>query len=140
MKRYHYALLFLPLFFMSCATVERDVRVSVRDVESKNAVNNGILIFDRPSFSSWYFSLDPVRAQKYKINVNGTASIDELKEVVWLMKADVHGYDRAVSVFSLTELLQSAPDDWRKMGVEQGKQSSFPGKQLEFRVEASDKN
>ncbi len=122
---------------MSCATVERDVRISVRDAQSKGAVNNGVLIFDRPSFSSWYFSLDPVRSKKYRIDDKGTASIDDLKDVVWSMEADVAGYERAVSVFSLPEMLQLGPDYWRKMGNKESTPSVIPGKQLEFRVEAS---
>lgn len=123
---------------MSCATVERDVRISVRDAQSKSAVDNGTLIFDRPSFSSWYFSLDPVRARKYKINEQGTASIQDLKDVVWSMKADVRGYDPAVSVFSLPEAKQLGPENWRKMAVEQKMQPESPGKQLEYRVEITD--
>ncbi|MFK5924841.1 MAG: hypothetical protein QM496_21900 [Verrucomicrobiota bacterium] len=135
MKNSYYVCLLLPLLLVSCATVERDVRISVRDAESKSAVDNGTLIFDRPSFSSWYFSLDPVRSQKFKINDQGTASIDDLKDVVWSMKADVSGYDPAVSVFSLPEVKQLGPENWRKMAVEQKMQPESPGKQLEYRIE-----
>ena len=122
---------------MSCATLEHDVRISVRDAESKSAVNNGVLMFDRPNFSSWYFSLDPVRSQKPSINSNGVAMVDDLKDVVWSMEADVAGYDRAVAVFSLSEILQAGPDDWRKMGNKKSKPPAFPGKHLEFRLDSA---
>jgi len=140
MNRYVFPLLIFPLFLVSCATVERDVRISLRDAESKSAVNDGVLIFDRPSFSSWYFSLDPLRSQKYKIGSNGSASVAKLKDVVWSMKAEVSGYDRAVSVFSLSELLQLGPDEWRKMSNQRKTQPNFPGKQIEFRVETLGRN
>lgn len=138
MKRVYYTLLVLPLFLVSCATVERDVRISVRDAQSKGAVDNGILIFDRPNFPSWYFSLDPIRARKFKIDGNGVASIDQLKSVVWLMKAEVKGYDRAASVFSLAEAKELGPEDWRKMSNERNARPHFPARQLEFRVEVPD--
>jgi len=135
MNRYHYLLFILPLFLMSCATVEKDVRISLRDAESKSPVDNGILIFDRPNLSSWYFSMDPIRSPKYIIGTMGSVEIDELKDAVWSMKAEVKGYDRAVSVYSLSELLQLGPEDWRKMGNQRSEHPNFPGKQLEFRVE-----
>lgn len=138
MKRVYYTLLILPLFLVSCATVERDVRISVRDAQSKSPVDNGVLIFDRPNFSSWYFSLDPIRAQKFKIADNGVASIDRLKSVVWLMKAEVKGYDRGASVFSLSEAKELGPENWRKMGNERHAHPNFPGRQLEYRVEVPD--
>lgn len=138
MKRFHCTLLILPLFLVSCATVERDVRISVRDAQSKGAVDNGVLIFDRPNFSSWYFSLDPIRAQRFNIDTKGVAAIDKLKSVVWLMKADVKGYDRATSVFSLAEAKELGPEDWRKMSIERKAHPNFPGRQLEYRVEVPD--
>lgn len=137
MQHLRWILLLYPLLFQSCATVEKDVRISVRDAETKAAVDNGLLIFDRPNFTSWYFSLDPVRSQKYTIDSNGTAVIDELKDVVWSMKAEVEGYDRAVSVFSLPELTQMGAGDWRKMGNERSSHPNFPGKFLEYRVESA---
>jgi hypothetical protein len=135
MKRVYYTLLVLPLFLVSCATVERDVRISVRDAQSKSPVDNGVLIFDRPNFTSWYFSLDPIRAQKFKIDEDGVAAIDRLKSVVWLMKAEVKGYDRGTSVFSLSEAKELGPEDWRKMSSERNAHPNFPGRQLEYRVE-----
>lgn len=140
MKRNLQILFILPLFLASCASIEKDVRISLRDADSKKAVNNGTLIFDRPSFSSWYFSLDPIRSQKFAIDNEGSASIEELKDVVWSMKAEVNGYDRAVSVYSLSELLQLGPDEWRKMSIQHQSQASFPDKQIEFRVESLGRN
>lgn len=138
MKRFICTLLILSLFLVSCATVERDVRISVRDAQNKGAVDNGVLIFDRPNFASWYFSLDPIRAQKFNIDDKGVASIDRLKSVVWLMRAEVKGYDRATSVFSLAEAKGLGAESWRKMSIERKAHPKFPDRQLEYRVEAPD--
>ncbi len=138
MKRLGFPLLIVALFLVSCATVEKDVRVSVRDAQSKDPVDNGILIFDRPNFTSWYFSLDPIRARRFKIGDDGVASIDRLKSVVWLMKAEVKGYDRGASVFSLSEVKELGPENWRKMGNERNAHPNFPGRQLEFQVKVLD--
>lgn len=134
MNPLYYTALIFPLLLMSCATVERDIRITVRDTQTKKYVSKGMLVIERsllhPSIGGDY----------YEIKDDGTALIDMIEIGDWSINALVGGYDISHSWFSISKAGRWRPDEWKVMQSSRRIHPSFPLKKLEYRVETFDRD